>query len=246
MNIILSSLAIDRDSPVPIYYQLSQGIANLIQSGEIVHGDRLPSENEFASMYGIVPMTVRQAMNELVNKGYIYRVRGRGTFVAHRNLEHTLDRLVSFSEDMQSRNLAPGSKILVFKTIAAPDSVALKLNIQNGSEVIYIRRQRLANNEPVGLHNTYVTGVSITQRELEECGSLYTVFAQKEVILTEGNDVIEALVADAELSNLLKVRPGSALLRVYRTSNDSMGRTVEYVEATYRADFYRYAIRLKR
>ena len=72
-------LTIDRESPVPIYHQISTGIINLIHSGGLSPNDRLPSENEFAEWYGIVPMTVRQAMNELVKDGYIYRIRGRGT-----------------------------------------------------------------------------------------------------------------------------------------------------------------------
>lgn len=246
MNTKPFPLIINRESPVPIYYQLSQGIAELIKSGELVQEERLPSENDFASLYNIVPMTVRQAMNELVSEGYIYRVRGKGTFVAHRPLEHTLERLLSFSEDMQNRNLVPGSKILLFAEVSPSKRVAQKLNIQPGSPVLHLRRLRLANDEPVGLHDSYLTGVSFTRDELEVCGSLYAVLAKKEVVLTEGDDVIEALIADAQLGSLLKVRPGAALLRVLRTSYDSTGRTVEYVEATYRADFYRYAIHLKR
>lgn len=241
-----TSIAIQRDSPVPIYHQLSSGIITLIQDGNLAANDRLPSENEFAAAYGIVPMTVRQAMNELVKGGYIYRMRGRGTFVAPRPMKHTLERLGSFSEDMRSRNLIPGSKILIFENISAPAHIADHLLIKAGSPVIHIRRLRLANDEPVGLHDAYLPGVKFTRDELEEEGSLYALLEKKEVILTEGDDVIEAIEAGKEISEMLKVRRGAALLRMTRTSRDSTGRTVEYVEAIYRADFYRYAIRLKR
>jgi GntR family transcriptional regulator len=239
-------LTIDRESPIPIYHQISTGIINLIHSGVLAPNDRLPSENEFADWYSIVPMTVRQAMSELVKDGYIYRIRGRGTYVAPRFLEHTLERLVSFSEDMRSRNLNPSSKILDFEVISAPSNIARIFHLSEGSNVIRIKRLRLANNEPVGFHDAYIAGVKFTKEELEETGSLYELLTQKEVVLTEGDDVIEAVESNEEMSELLKVRPGAALLRMTRTSRDSSGRTIEYVEATYRADLYRYAVRLKR
>lgn len=103
-------ILIQRDSPIPIYRQLSSAILKAIQEGQLQPNQQLPSENEFSRQYGIVPMTVRQAMNELVRGGYIYRVRGRGTYVAPRFLEHSLERMLSFSEDMRARNLLPGSK----------------------------------------------------------------------------------------------------------------------------------------
>lgn len=243
---IFSNLSIDRSSPIPIYYQLSNQIITLINSGELVPEDRLPSENEFAALFGIVPMTVRQAMNELVKGGYINRIRGRGTFVAPRALEHNLDRMVSFSEDMRNRNLTPGSKILAFESLPAPSNVANALNIDEGTLVLHIKRVRLANDKPVGLHNSYLHGVQLTQEELEEEGSLYSLLEQKEVYLAESDDEIDAITADKELSEILHVPHGVPLLRVTRISRNSSGKAVEFVKAIYRADFYRYYAHLKR
>ncbi|MEM2002767.1 MAG: GntR family transcriptional regulator, partial [Candidatus Methanomethylicaceae archaeon] len=95
-------ITLDRDSPIPIYKQLSTAIIQAIHDGRLSPNQRLPSENEFARQYGIVPMTVRQAMNELVRAGFVYRIQGRGTFVAPRFLEHGLERMLSFSEDMRA------------------------------------------------------------------------------------------------------------------------------------------------
>lgn len=239
-------ITIDKDSPIPIYHQLSNGIISLIHNNDLAPNDRLPSENELSQLFSISPMTVRQAMTDLVNDGYIYRIRGRGTYVAPRFLEHTLERLVSFSEDMRARNLTPGSRILSFGLIEAPPHVARGLRLAEGSSVIHIKRLRLANDEPVGLHDAYIAGVEFTRDELEEFNSLYAVLEEHDIILTEGDDVIEAIEATEELSQMLKVRQGSPLLQMTRSSRDSTGRTVEFVEAVYRADLYRYAIRLKR
>ncbi|MCA9906887.1 MAG: GntR family transcriptional regulator, partial [Anaerolineae bacterium] len=83
-------IPVDKSSPVPLYYQLQQGIIRLIEADTLKPGDLLPSENELARRYSISPMTVRQAMAELVNAGYVRRERGRGTFVAKRQMQHQL------------------------------------------------------------------------------------------------------------------------------------------------------------
>ena len=239
-------IIIQRDSAIPIYRQLSSAILKAIQEGQLRPNQQLPSENELSRRYGIVPMTVRQAMNELVRGGYVYRVRGRGTYVAPRFLEHSLERMLSFSEDMRARNLSPGSKILQFERVSPPPLVQNALRINENEVVIHIRRLRLANEQPVGVHNAWIARLELSRSELEAIGSLYKLMERKEVFLSEGDDMIEATEADDELSKLLNVRPGAALLKVTRIARDQAGRPIEYVEAVYRADLYRYAVHLRR
>lgn len=240
---------IDKQSPVPIYHQLQEEFRHRILDGDLAPHDRLPSENELSEQFGISPMTVRQAMVELVNDGLVYRERGRGTFVASRlpsNLEHQLTRLSSFSEDMRARDLTPESRVLVFETVPAQGKVAVALEVDDGDEVLRIKRVRLAEGQPVGVHDTYVRDVPVQRAELEEVGSLYAVFEQHDVTLAEGEETFKAIAADAELSRHLGVPVGAPLLQVTRTTVDDGGRPVEYVVATYRADLYDYTVRLKR
>lgn len=239
-------ISLDRNSPVPIYRQLSSAIVKAIRSGELQPDQRLPSEHDFSRRYGIVPMTVRQAMNELVQNGYVYRVQGKGTYVAPRFLRHGLDRMLSFSEDMRARNLQPGSRILEFEICTLPEEIARRLNLSVQDQAIHVKRLRLASGEPVGLHDTFVCRVSFSRQELEEGGSLYQLLASKEVSISEGDDQIESVEADEELGELLNVRPGGALLKVTRVASDQNGLPIEYTEATYRADLYRYSIHLRR
>lgn len=239
-------VSLDRDSPIPIYKQLSAAIIQAIHDGRLAPNQRLPSENEFARQYGIVPMTVRQAMNELVRAGLVYRIQGRGTFVAPRFLEHSLERMLSFSEDMRARNLVPGSKVLNFERLPPPARIADLLNVAEHELVIHVKRLRLANDQPVGVHDAWIARVSFEREELEESGSLYHLISRKEVYLSDGDDLIESIEADEELSRLLGVRVGAALLRVTRLARDHAGRPIEYVEASYRADLYRYSVHLRR
>jgi GntR family transcriptional regulator len=212
----------------------------------LTSNDRIPSENELSSIYGIVPMTVRQAMSELVKKGLIYRVRGKGTFVSPHALDHPLDHLISFSEDMRSRDLTPSSKILFFKKEIPSLRIAQALNIHENKKILHVKRLRLANDKPVGFHDSYISGVQFTLEELKIFDSIYALFENKEVFIVEGKDVLEAVEANDELSENLGVPIGSPLLLVTRVSFDSSHRPVEHVKAFYRSDLYRYSIQLKR
>jgi GntR family transcriptional regulator len=240
------ALHIEKDSPVPIYIQLYQGVTALIASGSLKPGDAIPSETDFSRHFSISPMTVRQAMTELVNQGYIRRERGRGSFVAPRQLDHPLDRMVGFSEDMQSRHFVPGAKVLLLQTVAAPEQIAKAGGIPTGTPLLRLKRVRYANHEAVGIHDAYLHNIEISEADLRKTPSLYMLLAQRGVVLTEGVDTIDAVPADDEAAELLNVKLDAPLLQTTRISWDVRNRFVEYVVAQYRADLYHYRIRLRR
>src|SRR5690625_792519 len=101
---------IDKNSPLPIYYQLSEQIKRLIETEQLLPGDLLPSEREYAERYNISRMTVRQAISNLVTESLLYRKKGKGTFVAEKKFEQNLQGLTSFSEDMQLRGYTPSNQ----------------------------------------------------------------------------------------------------------------------------------------
>jgi GntR family transcriptional regulator len=237
-------IEIDKSSPVPIYHQLQEGIKSLILQRELRPNDRIPSENEFSRQFDISPMTVRQALNGLVNEGFVYRERGRGTFVSPKYMKHPV--LTGFSEDMRSRGFEPSSRIIEFAPEPASKATAGNLKIQPGDTVLRIKRLRLVNGRAVGIHTAYLRrDIDITREELEQTGSLYRLFENKNIRLMGGLDEIQAILADDQLSVLLNVDVGRALLQLTRITEDATGSPVEHVVAIYRADFYRYTARLK-
>jgi GntR family transcriptional regulator len=241
-------IEIDKNSPMPIYYQLKQGIVNLIESGALQPKDPIPSENALSQVYDISPMTVRQAMAELVNEGYVHRKRGLGTFVSVRRMQRQIEQLTSFSEDMLSRGLTPGSRILLYEQASPPGEIVGWSGITQNTKLLRIKRVRLADGKPVGIHDAYLNTqkVSVSLNELEESQSLYKVFDKKGVSLAEGEVKIEAIAATEECARLLNATPGEPLLRTIRLSWDADGELVEYVIAVYHADVYQYTIHLKR
>lgn len=238
--------AIDKQSHIPLYRQIQSQLKQLILDGQFTPQDMLPSENELAQRYQVSVMTVRQAMNELVNEGLIYRERGRGTFVARQPIVQPLQRFESFSEHIAARGLIPSAKILVFEYMTAPQEVALALKLQPVDQVLRIKRLRLTNNRPVGIHDSYLRGVHFNQTTLDEYGSLYALLGAQGLVLAEQEEILEAVAADEEASRLLNIARGSPLLQVSSTAYLESGQPIEFVKAIYRTDHYRYAVRLKR
>ena len=243
---ILTRISISKDASIPIYQQLESQLESLIVNGTWRLRDPLPSETLLAHTLGISVMTVRQAMAQLVNKGLIYREKGRGTFITPQPLDHHLQRLESFTEDMRARSLQAASQILTFEVIRAPERIAATLRLEAEASILHIKRLRLTEDHPVALHDAYVCRTDIERERLEAVGSLYAVLEETGCALVEAEETLEAVVADSETASLLAIQRGDPLLKVTRLSNDQEHKPVELVTALYRADFYRYTVLLHR
>ena len=149
---------IDRDTPIPMYFQLKNIILDEIKNGRLKPGDLLPTELELGESFNLSRTTVRQAVIELVGEGYLYRIKGKGTFVAKPKLVQDFMRTIeSYSEQMKRLKLTPGTKILKNEIVRANEDVAGALGIKEGDEVVLLRRLRFANDEPIVVLDTYLT-----------------------------------------------------------------------------------------
>ncbi|TXC89677.1 GntR family transcriptional regulator [Metabacillus litoralis] len=239
---------IDKHSPLPLYFQLEEQIKKTIESKELVPGDALPSERELSENYQISRMTVRQAITNLVNKGYLFREKGKGTFVSSQKFEQSLQGLTSFTEDMLARNLKPGSKLLHFEIYPADEDIKESLNLQDDELIYKIKRLRLANEEPIAIETSYlpvklVPGV--TPDILEK--SLYK-YIENNLHLSIGHatQTVEAAIVNEEDSKHLKVNKGVPILLIQRETYLENGTPLEIVKSSYRADRYKFKIGIER
>ena len=241
---------IDKDSPVPYYYQLREALRDRIVTGALAPGAQLPSEAEICRTFSVSRTTVRQALAELLNEGLIRKEKGRGTFVAQPKIQERLvERLTGFYEDMVAQGLRPRTKILERGVIAAPPSIAALLEMDSGSPVILIRRLRMVNNEPLLLVVTYIPQAlcpGLLEEELEE-QSLYSVLEKKYGLhLARGRRYIEAVAATEQEAQLLGVPRGAPLVYLRSVTYLADGRPVEYYEAKHRGDRSRFEVELIR
>jgi GntR family transcriptional regulator len=199
----------------------------------------VPSERELAARYGLSRMTARQAVEHLVSEGRLYRVQGKGTYVARPKIEMPL-RLSSFTEDMLARGLHPGSRELNRRVVRAGRTLAGSLQIGLDADVVVLERLRLADGVPMAIERCHVpaalapglVAADLTNR------SLYAYLEQEHgIVLDAGEQLIEATVIDPADARILAIPATSAALLLTRRSS-SRGVPVEYVVSTYRADRY--------
>ena len=150
----MTAVSIDPESSVPKYFQLQEILLDLIET-ELTYNEMIPSERELVDRYGLSRMTVRQAINQLVADGRLYRLVGKGTFVARPKIEMPL-RLASFTEDMRARGLEPGSRDLERRVVPANAHLVRGLNLNPGELVHLIARLRTADGEPMAIERSHI------------------------------------------------------------------------------------------
>ncbi|HYF90809.1 MAG TPA: GntR family transcriptional regulator [Symbiobacteriaceae bacterium] len=238
-----------KDVPIPLYYQIKARLLEAIESGQLKPGDRVMSERELTAQFSVSRMTARQALTELENQGYLFRVQGKGTFVATPKLEQPLAGLTSFTEEMRRRGLEPGAKVLAAEEVPAGRRVARALGLGETAAVVRLERLRLAGGEPMALEVSHLPA-SLVPGLLERTPSqhsLYSLLAEEYGIRpVRGLQSIEAVAANSYEAETLRVREGTPLLMLERITRDAQDRPVEYVYSLYRGDRYRFTTELAR
>lgn len=238
---------LDRQSAVPLYYQIQQFVLEQIHSGVFRPGEAISSEQEISARMRVSRMTVRQALKSLCSQGVLYSQRGKGTFVSATKLEKNFRNVLSFSEEMRSSGTRPSSKVLSFDLAQADRETAEALKIKAGEQVISLRRLRLADEVPMAIEWSHlpVSFCPDLLKAFDPRSSLYQTLAERygiHIAVTE--EVAEAAAANVEESRLLKIGKGSPVFHFVRTSYLRDGKPVEYVNSTYRGDRYRLVDRL--
>src|SRR4051794_5986890 len=170
---------IDPDSPVRKHFQLREILLDMVER-EFTVDDCIPSERELCARYGLARMTVRQALDHLVNEGRLYRVHGKGTFVARPKIGMQL-RLASFSEDMRAHGLEPDSVDLSRQLVPAGRHVGRELGLAPDEPVHVIERLRTADGVPMAIERNYYPA-ELTPGLIDEPltdVSLFTVLAER-------------------------------------------------------------------
>lgn len=240
-------LEIDKQSPLPIYYQIEAYLKQQIDDGVLRPGDSLPSEREFSEQYHVSRMTVRQAIMNLVNAGYVSRQKGRGTFVTSRKINMTLSGLSSFSEEIKHRGMRPISRLLSFIQLPANERVAQQLAITAQTPVYEMKRLRLADDHVLALETTYIPVALLPDlTESDATGSLYEYAEQTGLRLRNATQTLEARSAGPEEASLLTISPNAPVLLIDQRTYLEDGSMFEYSRALFRGDSYSFTVSMDR
>ena len=232
-------ITLDRSSPVPLYFQISEPIAQLINSGALPADARLEDELSMAARLHVSRPTARQALQRLVDRGLLTRRRGVGTIVSPRHVHRPME-LTSLMHDLVNAGHKVHTTIQRYEARPTNAQEADILKIAERTPIVHIERTRFADDEPIAVLTNFIPAdIAPTMQELESA-SLYDLMRERGVTLASARQVIGARSATTKEAKLLSEHRGAALLTTQRTTYDPSGRIVEYGNHIYRASRYSF------
>lgn len=227
--------------------QLIAIIKNQIESGVYLEGDLLPREIDYQEQYDISRITVRAAIGELEQNGYVERIKGKGTIVKSTKVSEPLLKIQGFTEEMKAKGIVPSTQFAHIELTKASAACAKVLEIPEGMPVYLLTRIRCINDVPVVHFNTYIKAT--VNMDLEDelyYGSFYEYLEEiHQIKVKKIKQTITAGLADLGLGDQLACNEGDPILILKRIGYDQSSEVFEYTECRYVAKRYEYYLELE-
>jgi len=237
MNLTDRLVLLNKDDPTPLYLQLQRGLRDAIHNHLIAPDNAIPTERDLATDLGISRITVRKAIDGLVEEGILTRRQGAGTFVVGARVEKSFSRISSFSEDMIARGRTPSSVWVSRTSGTVTPEEALLLGLSPGTEVYRFQRVRYADEQSMALEFATVPAFCLPSIEVVT-NSLYEALAASGHRPVRALQRVRAVGFSSEHAKILQIEAGSPGLFIERRGFMADGRTVEYTQSFYRGDAY--------
>jgi GntR family transcriptional regulator len=232
-----------------LYAKVEDTIAADIASGVFHPGERLPSEQELCSRFEVSLITVRRAVQNLIQRRMLEIRRGLGTYILKPQIDQELTKLSGFVEDMAVHGRKATARVISQGIVSATARVAEHLCLSRGTRVTRIERVRLADGVPMSFDETFlplVIGTQVLRNDLR-VKPIFTLLEEKYGIpLVEAQYKLEAVAASAAVAKALKVRCNTPIFQIERTAFTTDGQPVDYEILSYRGDLIRFVTRLAR
>ncbi|WP_268912748.1 GntR family transcriptional regulator [Lentilactobacillus sp. SPB1-3] len=228
---------------LPIYIKIHNEIKRNVEAGRWKVGDRIPSERELSTDFGVSRMTLRQAIQTLVDEGILERRVGSGTFVASQKVQERMAGVTGFTDLMLAQGKKPSSKTISYHTMEPSLSEMEKLGISENDLVLRMERIRYGDDVPICFEVATVPESIIEGLDKAEVtSSLYRSLEQKKGLsLGKAKQTVSAMLASERIAEFLDIKRGDPILRLRQTTNLQNGQPFEYVRTQYvgeRFEFY--------
>jgi DNA-binding GntR family transcriptional regulator len=232
---------LDADSPDPLWRQAADLIRHQIATGKLAAGGRIPAERDLLEQLSISRVTLRRALQSLVEDGVLTSSHGRGWYVSANAPKEFPNTLESFSETAARLGLAPSSRLIRAVDTPATLDEAETLGIAPGAQVFHLDRIRCLDGVPVAVDTSFFASALKPDLSHVDFGtaSLFKLLLDNKVDLAHGETTIEARAADQQLAHYLDIDPGQPILVMRQAIVDTAGKpmlssTVQYVGDRYR------------
>lgn len=237
------------NSGKPIYKEIIDYIKDAIKDGRYEKGELIPTEEEFCNLFNTSRMTVRRAIDDLVSKGMLTRIRGKGTFVARFNIEKTMNSVSKgWSETMEALGFKTSSKVLTFDKIKADKYIADNLNIPVNSEVYVLERLRYADDNPVVIEKAFISAdrfPNLNQYTFEN-ESFYDVLRKNyNIKIDHSYQKLKAVELVGEKAKFFSKTGKAIVIEIANTNYDQYSKPIEFGIDYVNSDIYvlRYVIK---
>ena len=235
---------IDRKSPIPVYHQLKKIILEEIKNGNYIEGSLIPSERELGEILNISRMTVRQALNQLVSEGVLYREKGKGTFVSRLKFEQR--NVMSFSDIVKKTGLLPSTKVLHFSKEEATPYIKDMLGVGKSELVYNLKRLRLANGTPIAIEEVFIPETKCPNLESYDLTtSLYKLMREQySQTISYVDSAIESAKPCKKEKDLLGISGAIPVMKITSINFSKADSKLFYERSIYRSDEYKYNVRI--
>lgn len=241
-------LSVHLDTPSPLYEQIKDILRTRILEGTYQPNQKMPSESEMISAFGVSRITVRQALNDLQSEGLIFRVHGKGTFVSKpRAFQDLGSSLQGFGIAMRQMGYESHSKVLSIRTIVPPFQVQEQLQLASKTKVTELRRLRFLNREPISVDVTYLPtniGARLAKANLVTRDVFVILENDFQIALGHADLQISSGLADEILAEQLCIPEDSPILCIDRLVYRSDGSPLEFEHLYYRGDAFKFKFRV--
>jgi len=235
---------LDRNLPIPLYYQIEKFISDKIKKGDLKPGEKLPTEIELMNLLKVSRITIRKAAENLLRNNLIEIKKGQGTFIKSKQFYEPVFGIRSYTEEALKQGFLPSTKILEIKIIQPSEEILKNLKLNKDDKIYSIIRLRYLNGEPTGVDYTFIPvnyTPGLSKDDFEEYGkkqSLYNLLESKyNLILDEAEEIITATLTkkyEAELLGLKSKSPINLRKRVVYLPNKS---PLLYMKAIYKTSY---------
>ncbi|MFA5803946.1 MAG: GntR family transcriptional regulator [Melioribacteraceae bacterium] len=237
-------MEINRKSALPLYYQLKEIIKEDVDVGKYKPGGKIPSENELCDILCISRNTAKQAITDLVSEGILFRIQGKGTFVAEKKIFKGLTDAFSFSSEFKTNGGKLKTKVIFAEKISETKETLEYLKLKESKELFRIQRLRVLNDVPVALQTSYIPKFfcpNLLKIDLSQ-NSLFDILKEQyNLSFSYFTENLTCVRADRYEADLLKVKKGSPLFLLTRKTFNKNDEIVEVARSFMpgdRSEFY--------
>ncbi|MCX6168524.1 MAG: GntR family transcriptional regulator [Ignavibacteriales bacterium] len=237
-------MELNRNSVMPLYYQLKEILKEEIDIGQYKSGERIPSENELSSLLGISRNTSKQAIADLVAEGILYRIQGKGTFVSDKKILTGLTEAFSFSAEFKTNNANLITRVVFAEEIIESKESLEYIKLKKSTKLYRIQRLRLLNDIPVALQTSYIPQFfcpKLLKFDLSQ-NSLFDILNEHyKVTFDYFTEKLACVKADQYEAELLKIKKGTPIFLLTRktfTKNDEIIEVARSFMPGDRCEFY--------